>query len=62
MPHVLEDIQNNLSQVEYDQVIFDLATNFMTYVADPSAETKKENRTLCSSFFNHIHRLCLLNL
>ena len=40
MPHVLEDIQNNLSQVEYDQVIFDL-TNFMTYVADPSAEQRK---------------------
>ena len=40
MPHVLEDIQNNLTQVEYDQVIFDL-TNFMTYVADPSAEQRK---------------------
>ena len=40
MPHVLEDIQNNLSQVEYDQVICDL-TNFMTYVADPSAEQRK---------------------
>ena len=40
MPHVLEDIQNNLTQVEYDQVIFDL-TNFMTYVADPSAEQRR---------------------
>ena len=40
MPHVLEDIQNNLTQAEYDQVIFDL-TNFMTYVADPSAEQRK---------------------
>ena len=39
-PHVLEDIQNNLTQVEYDQVIFDL-TNFMTYVADPSAEQRR---------------------
>ena len=40
MPNVLEDIQNNLTQAEYDQVIFDL-TNFMTYVADPSAEQRK---------------------
>ena len=40
MPHVLEDIQNKLTQVEYDQFIFDL-TNFMTYVADPSAEQRR---------------------
>jgi cytochrome c1 len=40
MPHVLEDMQNNLSKSNYDQVIYDL-TNFMTYVADPSAEQRK---------------------
>ena len=40
MPHVLEDLETNLSKSEYDQVIYDL-TNFMTYVADPSAEQRK---------------------
>ena len=40
MPHVLEDMQNTLSENQYDQVIYDL-TNFMTYVADPSAEQRK---------------------
>ena len=40
MPHVLEDMQNTLSKNQYDQVIYDL-TNFMTYVADPSAEQRK---------------------
>ncbi|MBL6811273.1 MAG: cytochrome c1 [SAR86 cluster bacterium] len=40
MPHVLEDMQNTLSESQYDQVIYDL-TNFMTYVADPSAEQRK---------------------
>ena len=40
MPHVLEDMQNSLTKLEYDQVIYDL-TNFMTYVADPSAEQRK---------------------
>ena len=40
MPHVLEDMQNTLSEAQYDQVIYDL-TNFMTYVADPSAEQRK---------------------
>ena len=40
MPHVLEDMQNSLTNLEYDQVIYDL-TNFMTYVADPSAEQRK---------------------
>jgi cytochrome c1 len=40
MPHVLEDMQNNLSVSQYDQVIYDL-TNFMTYVADPSAEQRR---------------------
>ena len=40
MPHVLEDMQNTISISQYDQVIYDL-TNFMTYVADPSAEQRK---------------------
>ena len=40
MPHVLEDMQNTLSESQYNQVIYDL-TNFMTYVADPSAEQRK---------------------
>ena len=40
MPHVLEDMQNTLSKKQYDQVIYDL-TNFMTYVADPSAEQRR---------------------
>jgi cytochrome c1 len=40
MPHVLEDMQNTLSKNQYDQVIYDL-TNFMSYVADPSAEQRK---------------------
>lgn len=40
MPHVLEDLQNDLSLAEYDSLIYDL-TNFMTYVADPSAEQRK---------------------
>ena len=40
MPHVLEDMQNTLPKNQYDQVIYDL-TNFMTYVADPSAEQRK---------------------
>ena len=33
-------MQNTLSKKQYDQVIYDL-TNFMTYVADPSAEQRK---------------------
>ena len=33
-------MQNTLSEAQYDQVIYDL-TNFMTYVADPSAEQRK---------------------
>ena len=40
MPHVLEDLQNSLPKAEYDLLIYDL-TNFMTYVADPTAEQRK---------------------
>ena len=41
MPHVLEDIQSELSEEEYDRYIADI-TNFLTYVSDPSAETRKQ--------------------
>jgi cytochrome c1 len=41
MPHVLEDIQLELSEEEYDRYIADI-TNFLTYVSDPSAETRKQ--------------------
>ena len=40
MPNVLEDLQANLSVPEFDKVIYDL-TNFLVYVADPSANTRK---------------------
>ena len=40
MPNVLEDMQINLSAAEFDKVIYDL-TNFLVYVADPSANTRK---------------------
>ena len=40
MPNVLEDMQANLSTAEFDKVIYDL-TNFLVYVADPSANTRK---------------------
>jgi len=40
MPNVLEDMQANLSVAEFDKVIYDL-TNFLVYVADPSANTRK---------------------
>tara|TARA_E500000178_G_scaffold178442_1_gene177133 strand:- start:4 stop:663 length:660 start_codon:yes stop_codon:yes gene_type:complete len=40
MPNVLEDMQANLSAAEFDKVIYDL-TNFLVYVADPSANTRK---------------------
>ena len=50
MPHVLEDLETNLSKSEYDQVIYDL-TNFMTYVADPSAEQRKRIGTYVLLFF-----------
>jgi len=41
MPHVLEDIQSELSEKEYDRYIADI-TNFLTYVSDPSAENRKQ--------------------
>ena len=41
MPHVLEDIQSDLSEEEYDRYIADI-TNFLTYVSDPSAEARKQ--------------------
>ena len=41
MPHVLEDIQSELSEEEYDRYIADI-TNFLTYVSDPSAEIRKQ--------------------
>ena len=40
MPNVLEDLQLNLSSAEFDKVIYDL-TNFLVYVADPSANERK---------------------
>jgi cytochrome c1 len=40
MPHVLEDLQSNLSESQYDEMIYNL-TNFMVYVADPSANERK---------------------
>ena len=40
MPNVLEDLQLNLSAAEFDKVIYDL-TNFLVYVADPSANERK---------------------
>ena len=40
MPNVLEDLQLNLSSAEFAKVIYDL-TNFLVYVADPSANERK---------------------
>ena len=40
MPNVLEDMQANLTVAEFDKVIYDL-TNFLVYVSDPSANTRK---------------------
>lgn len=40
MPHVLEDLQANLSESQYDEMIYNL-TNFMVYVSDPSANERK---------------------
>ncbi len=40
MPNVLEDLQLSLTSAEFDKVIYDL-TNFLVYVADPSANTRK---------------------
>ena len=40
MRNVLEDMQANLTAAEFDKVIYDL-TNFLVYVSDPSANTRK---------------------
>ncbi len=38
MPHVLEDLQRNLSEEDFNKAMYDL-TNFMDYMAEP---VKKE--------------------
>jgi cytochrome c1 len=40
MPHVLEDLQANLSETQFNEMIYNL-TNFMVYVSDPSANERK---------------------
>ena len=41
MPHVLEDLQNSMSENDFSETMADL-TNFLVYVSDPSARERQQ--------------------
>ncbi|URQ73157.1 cytochrome c1 [SAR86 cluster bacterium] len=41
MPHVLEDLQNSMSENDFNKTMADL-TNFLVYVSDPSARERQQ--------------------
>ena len=41
MPHVLEDLQNSMSENDFSKTMADL-TNFLVYVSDPSARERQQ--------------------
>ena len=41
MPHVLEDLQNSMSENDFNKAMADL-TNFLVYVSDPSARERQQ--------------------
>ena len=41
MPHVLEDLQNSMSENNFNKTMADL-TNFLVYVSDPSARERQQ--------------------